>query len=251
MDWYDVTSCNHCGGTDFKLYMESSVPTWYAGRPMRLIECTKCGYVPVSPRPDPIFLYRNYISGGPKQRELLQKKLDRPNVLEVHRTHVETAQKYLGRKAKTLYDMGCGAGTVMMGARDLGIEAAGNDVNKVSVDMLREMGLDAKHGFTKDLDLPADAYDIVMNFDYLEHSYEPFDDLKTCYRITRPGGILYLKTLYLGCPDHVAKGEAWHLLGQGHFSFFTADALKAMIKNAGFKLESVKAGGLITVVARK
>ncbi len=251
MDWHDVTTCNHCGGTDFKLYMESKVPKWYEDRPMRLIECTACGYVPVSPRPDRMQLYRNYLAAADNVKQLVEKKLNRPNVREIHRQHVETAQKHLGRKAQTLYDMGCGAGTVMMGARELGIVASGNDVNKASIDMLKEDGFDAHLGFTKDLDLPSDAYDIVMNFDYLEHSYEPLDDLKTCFRITKPGGILYLKTLYLGCPDHVEKGEAWQLFGPGHFSFFRPDALNSMIASAGYKVELSKPAHLITVVARK
>lgn len=220
MEWSDVDNCNFCGSSRFDVYIESGVPTWYAGRKFRLLKCKECGFVPASPRPDPFALYRNYLAGADNAKALIQKKLDRPNVRQAHRLIVETAARYLERKGKRLYDMGCGAGTVMTEAKAIGIEPDGNDVNKCGIDMLREMGLHARHGFTNELDLPSNAYDVVANLDYLEHAYVPFNDLRTCARILAPRGILYLKTLYLGSPAHWIRGEGWKMFGQGHFSFF-------------------------------
>jgi len=147
--------------------------------------------------------------------------------------------------------MGCGAGTTLMEAQALGIEAWGNDINKAAVDMLNQKGLHVLHGLSKDIDLPADYFDVVLNFDYLEHSFTPLEDLRKCYDASKPGGILYLKTLYLGSPQHKRKGEAWHLFCPGHFHFFTPDVLQSMIESVGYELVDVELDELIFVVARR
>ena len=252
MTWSDVEICNFCGSSEFELYLESDTPTWYAGRYFRLIQCRECGFVPASPRPNPVDLYKNYLAGTGNVNALVQEKLARKNVNKQHRRVIESASKHLTRSAERLYDMGCGAGTVMAEAKAMGIEPDGNDVNKCSIEMLRDLGFNARHGFTNELNLPSGAYDIVANLDYLEHTFNPFDDLKTCARILAPGGILYLKTLYLGSPAHRLMRENWKMFGQGHFSFFSARVLKQMIVSAGFEiLKTSRRFELITVIARR
>lgn len=181
----------------------------------------------------------------------MKEKLARRNVHRYHLEEVELAIKYLGYQPKRLYDMGCGAGTVMMGAKELGIEAYGNDVNKASIDMLNEMGFNAQHGFTKDVAMPNVPMDIVINFDYLEHTYTPFEDLQQCFDLLKPGGFMHLKTLYLDCPEHKKNGAAWNLFGLGHFYFFTEDVLKTMIEKSGFDIIHAKTDEMISVYARK
>ena len=117
--------------------------------------------------------------------------------------------------------------------------------------MLRERGFEAKHGFTTELELPKQYFDIVINFDYLEHSYTPKEDLQICHEILKPGGLLYLKTLYLDCPQHKEKGAAWGLFGSGHFHYFTWPVLKKMIESVGFSIEKEQLGQLVFVAARR
>jgi hypothetical protein len=250
MEWNEVTACNFCGGPASALYMRSHVPNWYQGKPLELYQCEGCGLVRASPRPDPRALYRNYLAGTDKVREITMRKLERPNVLLHHRRAIEDAMGFARRAVHSLYDMGCGAGTVMMEARRLGLEAEGNDLNRASIDMLVADGFKARCGFTRELEFDR-GYDVVMNLDYLEHSYEPFDDLKTSHRILNQGGVLYLKTLYLGCPNHLLDGEHWNLFGNGHFHFFHPDTLKAMVREAGFSIVSCKTAALITIAAVK
>jgi 2-polyprenyl-3-methyl-5-hydroxy-6-metoxy-1,4-benzoquinol methylase len=251
MDWHDVACCDFCGGVDQNLYMESRTPRWYGERALRLVRCDGCGLVFVSPRPDLTQLYSHYLAGDDDAKSVLERKLKRTNVRDIHRKHVEAAIKYFGRTPKRLFDMGCGAGTTLMAARELGIETWGNDVNKAAVNMLRGDGHNVHLGFTNELDLPTNYFDIVLNFDYLEHSYSPMADLRTCFDLLPAGGVMYLKTLYLDCPSHREKGEAWQLFGIGHFYFFTPEMLLSMIKACGFEVLDVKKGQLIFVAARR
>jgi SAM-dependent methyltransferase len=250
LTWEDVLVCNFCGGARRSPYLKSRVPHWYEGRPLRLVACRSCGLVFAAPRPVARQGHESSRNGGDGGREAYERKLLRPNVAKVHRRHVERALAQLGRPARSLFDMGCGAGTVLHAARALGLEASGNDINHYAIERLREAGFPAVHGFTSELQLTG-QYDIVTNFDYLEHTHTPFDDLKTCFELLAPDGILYLKTLYLGSADHRRDGEGWKLFGPGHFHFFFPEVLLAMIREAGFMVEHVETPQLIFVLARK
>lgn len=251
MQWEEVETCNFCGGRNSAEYLNSETPSWYGGRPMRLVECLDCHLVFANPRPNLHELYKGYLAGSEQARKLTERKLARPGVHDVHRKLVETAAGYHKGQPERLLDMGCGAGTLIEEASKLGLESWGNDVNFYSIERLRSMGLKALHGFTHEIDLPEDYFDIVTNTDYLEHSYIPFDDLKTCYRSLRSGGVLYLKTLYLDCPNHLINDDGWKLFGAGHFHFFWPRVLFNMIKKAGFQVIDIKSGPLITFIAGK
>ena len=179
-----------------------------------------------------------------------RRKLARDRVDEHHGRAIETAQKFAERPVKSLFDMGCGAGTLMTAARNRGIESEGNDLNKASIDRLKAMGFMAYQGFTQQLSINR-TYDMVMNLDYLEHSYNPTEDLALCHRILNPGGVLYLKTLYLGCPNHVAYGAGWGLFGNGHFHYFFPETLNAMVVKSGFRVKHVETKGLILIIGVK
>jgi SAM-dependent methyltransferase len=250
-EWEMVATCDFCGGAGRRLYMESSVPHWYQKKPMRLEECTGCGLVFASPRPNLGLLHRDYLAGGPVSQQAVAQKLARPRVRRMHRKAIRTALRFLNRPPERLYDMGCGAGTTLMEAKALGLEAWGNDINKSAVDMLNASGCRAFHGFSKEIELPEAYFDVVLNFDYLEHSYTPLADLQKCFAITKPGGVLSLKTLYLDSPPHRAKGEGWELFCAGHFHFFTPDVLQSMLESVGYEILDVELGELIHIVAKR
>jgi SAM-dependent methyltransferase len=118
----------------------------------------------------------------------------------------------------------------------MGIEGEGNDINLVAVKMLQELGFKVRHGFTNELDFDGMSYDAVVVFNYLEESYEPFDDLKRTRELLKPGGVAYIRSPYLGCPGHRATGEAWKVFGASYFHYYYPETLRAMIEAAGLKI---------------
>ena len=176
MRWEDVT-CENCGSDEQVLYMESPVPKWYQGKDIRLVSCRRCDLVYACPRPVAEDLYQGYLAGNEKVKEITLRKLNRPNVRKIHGAVVKEAVGYLNRRAATLLDIGCGAGTVMMEAGEMGIAASGIDVNRFACDMLSEMGFEAYCGFTGAMDI-AKKYDVITMLDYIEHTYTPCGDLR-------------------------------------------------------------------------
>ena len=248
MDWETVGACNFCGHTSVRLYMKAKIANWYANRPLRLVECRACNLVYVSPRP--VFPYPGPQSDEVEGQIAFERKSARKNVAETHRRHLMNAIERLGTPARSLFDMGCGAGTLMTVAQEAGLEVAGNEINPYSVRKLTAEGF--KIYASRNCELKVDrTFDIVINFDCLEHSYEPFDDLQMCHKLLNDGGILHLKTLFLNSYHHREEGAGWRLFGKGHFHFFTPDVLLSMIRKAGFQIEHVETSNLIFVTARK
>lgn len=250
MEWENVSICNFCGHDSVRLYMKARVEAWYPGRPLRLVECRKCHLVFANPRPVFHEHYPGKLAGGESAEEAFETKRNRANVMRIHDRHVSKAIEHLGRPATSLFDIGFGAGTVMEVAASKGLEAWGNEINAYSVEEMRRRGFEAFVSRTSDINIDR-RFDIVMHLDCLEHSYEPFDELKVCLRLLEPGGILFLKTLYLNSATHRAEGENWRLFGAGHYHFFTPDVLLNMVREAGFDIEFVETPNLIFVIARK
>ncbi|MDX2287572.1 MAG: class I SAM-dependent methyltransferase [Hyphomicrobiaceae bacterium] len=251
LQWETVALCDHCGSAEQRVFLESPKPKWFEDRQLRLVECGGCGLVFASPRPVIADLLATIVGSAEDAQAAMERKLARKNVRAIHKKHIETAIGRLGYSPRRIFDMGCGAGTLMMEAQDMGLEAHGNDVNRVAVETLRQQGLAAHLGCTNDLDLPEQSFDIVFCLDYLEHTYTPMDDLRYAFKLLRPGGLLYLKTLYLGSPGHLENGDAWHLFCNEHFYFFYPSVLRRMVEHAGFELIEVTQGTLIFVLARR
>jgi predicted SAM-dependent methyltransferase len=77
----------------------------------------------------------------------------------------------------------------------------------------------------------SEVYDIVMCCEVLEHTNQPFDALKEMYRITKPGGYVFLSTpcnfrIHNPLPDN------WR---------FTEHGLKALAHSNGFTVVSMAA----------
>jgi len=248
MRWETVRACNFCGSETAGSFLNLATPNWYDNRSLLLAECSNFRLVFASPRPERRDLSRDYIIGTNRALAHVRKRMLRPNLLANHRRVLEEAAKLAKRPLRNLYELGCGAGTMLMAARTLGIDGEGNDVNLVAVKMLQELGFKVRHGFTNELDFREMNFDGVVAFNYLEESYEPFEDLKRSFALLRPGGVAYIRSLYLGCPEHKAAGEAWKAFGGGLFHYYYPETLRAMVEAAGFKILDTRLLNVASVI---
>jgi hypothetical protein len=249
MRWETVRGCNFCGGTNARDFLKLSTSNWYDNRPLHLEECGDCRLVRASPRPERRDVYRDHIIGTAKALQPVRKRISRANVIANHRRLLESVAQFTKRPLRSIYEMGCGAGTILMAARTLGMEGEGNDVNLVAVRMLQELGFKVRHGFTNELDFRGMNFDGVVAFNYLEESYEPFDDLKRGHDLLKQGGVMYIRSLYLGCPEHRAAGEAWKVFGAGNYHYCHPETLRSMIEAAGLKILDTRLLNVAIVIA--
>ena len=104
-------------------------------------------------------------------------------------------------------DIGCGAGTqACLWARD-GHRVHGLDVNEPLIHLAREraqqqvLGIDFEVGTATALPWSVDSMDVCLLPELLEHVADWRSCVKEAARVLRPGGLLYLSTTNVLCPN--------------------------------------------------
>jgi len=137
-------------------------------------------------------------------------------------------------------DVGCDVGELLSALKARGVQATGIEVSPTAVERCRTRGLDVIHGTVEDVDLPDSAYRTITLSHVLEHFPDPVAALKKLWRALEPGG-----RIVISVPNHqslVARlfGAHWHGWDPPfHLTHFDPASLTAVLKTAGFRVESL------------
>jgi SAM-dependent methyltransferase len=102
-------------------------------------------------------------------------------------------------------------------------------------------GLRVRQGMLAQCGFAKDSFDAITSSHVLEHVHEPLDMLSDMYRLLRPGGTLVAVTPNIRSANHARFGGAWLSLDPPrHLVLFSAEALTALAKRAGFRHCEVK-----------
>jgi SAM-dependent methyltransferase len=132
-----------------------------------------------------------------------------------------------------ILELGCGSGNVLEEFAGLG-EAVGMEVHPDLIAAARAGGLDVRQGsLPGDLVVPDGWADMVLMLDVVEHVDDDAGALRTARRALRPGGVLLV----------TVPAFAWlwsgHDVAVGHRRRYVAPALRALVAQAGFRVEHV------------
>jgi 2-polyprenyl-3-methyl-5-hydroxy-6-metoxy-1,4-benzoquinol methylase len=134
-----------------------------------------------------------------------------------------------------LLDVGCGQGVMLRLMRDLGWQAEGIDLDERAVQVAQAAGLAARAGTFESLALPEAHYAAVTSSHVLEHVADPLGFLRSCRRLTRPGGRLALTTPNAGSLGARVFGARWRgLEPPRHFQVLTVRSLTRLAREAGY-----------------
>jgi 2-polyprenyl-3-methyl-5-hydroxy-6-metoxy-1,4-benzoquinol methylase len=84
--------------------------------------------------------------------------------------------------------------------------------------------------------LPANAFDVVTQFGYIEHEWHPLAGLRAAYRVLKPGGVTVIKTPNYASWNRVVMGTDWcgyHI--PAHCNYFIPETLAKMLRRAGLE----------------
>jgi ubiquinone/menaquinone biosynthesis C-methylase UbiE len=157
-----------------------------------VVQCRRCGYRFVNPRPsqaeivaaysEPHF-YDPWIEDDAGRVRMWRKRLDLVRRVATGRT---------------LLDVGAGIGTFLALARDRAAwSVAGTEVSSAAVTIARERyGLELMQGQAESLPLPPSAFTTITLWHVLEHVPSPARLLDVCQAALAPGG-----RLVIACPN--------------------------------------------------
>lgn len=160
--------------------------------------------------------------------------------IEKERQTIKSLLPHVQGECKRLHDVGCGAGLLLSAAKEMGIDATGNDLNGYACKVMNErLGLKVFNATVSETGLPDGSIDTITMCDYIEHTYHPLADFQTAFRLLRPGGAIYVETFHLECRDFDRHGSSWNMLYWNHTFHFTCKTLSAMLEKAGFEIRKV------------
>jgi 2-polyprenyl-3-methyl-5-hydroxy-6-metoxy-1,4-benzoquinol methylase len=140
------------------------------------------------------------------------------------------------RAGAALLDVGCGNGSFLLTARDLGYAAVGLEPDEDAVHRARDAGLDVRQGLLPDSGLPEASFDHVFLNHVFEHLHKPRAAADEILRLLRPGGRVWLSQPNLGAIGLEVFGASWRgLETPRHLSLYTRQSLARLLSEAGFE----------------
>jgi SAM-dependent methyltransferase len=214
--------------------------------PERIVKCRRCGLVYVSPRLDTESLAKVYSKDyfvsdaddpGVDYKAYANYISDEKVILRSMNRRMKKVEKYAPRKGRVL-DVGCAAAFSLLAAQQRGWEAEGIEYSDFCVDYARSRGLSVHHGGLDSFQGSPESFEAITMWDYLEHSSNPLEELKTCNRLLKDRGVLVLSIPNVDSWSYSLLKEKWiGFKNIEHFYFYSRKTLSRIAEMAGLKLE--------------
>lgn len=210
----------------------------------RIMRCSKCGLLFVSPRPTLTEMAHYY--PFEKYQPFDVAIADKPWLHRRRLSYIQNKRCRFIERAKTggrLLDVGCATGNFLVQIRKRGDwEVYGVDVNGRAIEYAQQrFNLDVFHGVLEEARYPSDFFDVVTLWSVLEHLHDPLETLREVERILCPDGMLGFTIPFGDSLDAHLFGLHWALLDPPrHLYTFTRTTLEELLTRAGFEILRVR-----------
>jgi 2-polyprenyl-3-methyl-5-hydroxy-6-metoxy-1,4-benzoquinol methylase len=136
---------------------------------------------------------------------------------------------------RRLLDVGCGNGSFLSIAQSCGWDVVGLDPDPQAVINCANRGVEARCGAFEQFDSKEPFFDAITLCHVIEHVHDPVATLKSCWRLLKPGGCLWLETPNIDSYGHSRYGGNWRgLEPPRHLVLFNWRSLVSSLSSAGF-----------------
>ena len=195
---------------------------------LELLRCRKCAtiYTPYSPWYSSEYFYEVYYP---------EQGLAPPAFVQTRLEEI-TAGFSPYRQSNRLLDIGCGAGGLLLAARQNGWNAQGLEVAGQATEHVRSLGFEVFHGELQQAEFPAEHFDVITAAEILEHLSEPRLLVQEVARILRPGGLFWTTTPHAHGLSARVLGLKWRCVcPPEHLQLFSVAGIKALLREVGFR----------------
>ena len=202
-----------------------------------LVECDRCGFLYLSPRPDAVEIARHYPADYPFYGSFYDQSsyIQAIGKYEMNKRYQVTANAAVG--GRDVLDVGCSVGDFLATMRGHGWSVRGVEPDAGSAAQAREQhGIDVFNGYLDDAPFEPGSFDAVTMWEVLEHTPRPVDTLRQIFELLRPGGAVVLSVPNRDSWQSRAFGTNW--IGNDfprHFSVFSPRHMRQAMRTAGFE----------------
>ncbi len=244
-DEFVTVDCPACGSSSRTFKFEKNG--------IRYDECTECETFYVNPRPSSDVLdwfYRdspNYAFWNdvifPASEAVRREKIFVPRVDRV----IEICKKY-NNPMQSLLEVGAGFGTFCTEVQSRGVfgRVVAVEPTPALAETCRSRGLEVIEKPIEHIDLSeGEGFDLVANFEVIEHLFSPKGFVEQMARLLKPGGLMVLT-----CPngkgfDVEVLGPVSNTVDHEHINYFNPASLAKLLADCGMTvLESFTPGKL-------
>jgi 2-polyprenyl-3-methyl-5-hydroxy-6-metoxy-1,4-benzoquinol methylase len=205
----------------------------YASRgPWSYLQCPTCGLVLLHPVPDETVLRSYYNDAYEVNFESYFK-----GVRHRSRRILEDLSKHFPNRGRLL-EVGCSYGGFLAEARQDGWEVTGIELSETASHYARkQLGLRVVSGSVHDhLEELGEPYQVVILFHVIEHVPTPVQLLELCRRLTKPRGLLVLKTPNVASLVARLTGASWQWLSPpAHLYLYSPKTLRMLLEKSGYQ----------------
>jgi len=205
--------------------------------------CRRCDLVYLSQRPSQKSLPNLYPQDYHARVENREAVLPRILYEQKYGFEFRRIQKILRRIPKSLIDIGCGSGGMLLQMkRHWGdrCRLAGVELAQPNTVDLGKDGIDLYLGKIEDI-YPPNQFEVATMYHVLEHVYDPIEVLKTTKKWLNDDGVMIGEVPDFNSPWRRVFSQYWGGMQiPRHMTFFTHTSLELVLDKAGFKLLTVR-----------
>lgn len=232
--------CLLCDSKRNEVFLEEGKDFEYGvGGKFKLVRCTSCGLISLSPKPS----IEQLLSFYPASYHSYNAPISRVTKFLGHAVLKQRArkiEKLIGNRGKIL-DVGCADGEHFDDLRKFGSwQFIGIDFNDKIVERGRKGGREIYTATLEDFNYPKESFDLVIMDHLLEHVPDPAATLNSACRLLKSGGCLVGAVPNINSLDRILSGRFWggyHL--PRHVYHFNSQTLEEIFEKHRFKVTEI------------
>ena len=208
----------------------------------RIVTCIKCELIYTNPRLKNKYLkelyteeyFKNDHSSILGYSSYLQ---DRKNIIKTFDKRLKVIETFVS--PGKLLDIGCATGFFMHSAKMRAWKVEGVEISKFAASYAKErFGFKIYVGDVRQIDLPANTYDLITMWDVVEHLTNPIEVIQVSKRALKKNGLLVFSTPNVGSLPAKLTKHKWigYKLSDEHLAYFSKKTVALLLEKAGFSL---------------
>jgi len=142
-------------------------------------------------------------------------------------------------RARTLLDVGAGAGLLIAEARERGLDAVGIEPSRSLVEHAQRAGdIQLLQGVLPHHGLADRRFDVISLVDVLEHVIDPVGLLRHCAALLSPDGVMLIVTPDVGSLTARVMGARWWHFRLAHVGYFSRPSIERAAAEAELSVVS-------------